>query len=399
MIIAVGVILLAQLLAPAAGSIAVTVDPDPVPGLVVGVFEENVPEDIEAYVEGWGEVMDEGEYLPWVAVETDNVPLAIANLRSHPENERARQAQWAYLDHVPNDPEWDEQWGLPTVGFEEAWDTTLGSQLVSVAIVDSGISTHVDLTGNLCGPHLTIDPFGGSPLSDSLPHGTHVAGIVAAMTDNGEGVAGASQSCLMSMKVFSRVHYGSEDIFSFYVAEAIAAATASGADIINLSLHTSGAPQLLMDAIDAAWGAGVLLVAAAGNRGCPGPDSFTVNYPAYDGHVIAVSALTAPGEELAGFSSCGSAVELTAPGEDILSTLPGGYGELSGTSMSSPMVAGLAALVWSVDVLLTNAQVRCILIATAQDIGEPGHDPYFGFGRIDAAQAVQAAEDPASVGC
>ncbi len=297
----------------------------------------------------------------------------------------------AHAGFVPDDPLYSDQWGPPAIGMESAWDTTLGSHNRTVAILDTGVrATHEDLQANIC--HVGWDYANGDPdPDDDHGHGTHVAGTVAATLDNSVGVAGMANACLMPIKVLRADGGGSfADI-----ASAIVDATLNGSDVISMSL--GGSPGLdpggpLPDAVAFAYEQGVTLVASAGNAGCL-PTGFPAAYP----EVIAVGSLDEPGTTRSSFSSCGHDLELTAPGRGILSTMTdtgepisdsSGYGSISGTSMAAPHVSGVAALVLSQDTNLTSVQLRCILRATADDLGPTGHDIEYGFGRLDAAEAI-----------
>ena len=285
------------------------------------------------------------------------------------------------------------QWNLARIGMSAAWSTTLGSPSIRVAVVDTGIDYgHPDRPTNLTlGPDYgdgDADPF------DTIGHGTHVAGILAAATNNGRGVAGvAPGSSVLAVKVFNSTT-GSASQYA--VANGITYATDWGAKVINLSLGGQWYLQVMQDAVNYALSNGRLVVAAAGNdydRGNP------ISYPAAFPGVMAVAA-TGPNDEHAHYSEAGDWVSIAAPGGDtvssgfggILSTVPAGsYAGYTGTSMAAPHVSGLAALIWSVNPNLTSAQVRSIIESTSVDLGTPCKDPLFGYGRIDAAAAVAKA--------
>lgn len=285
----------------------------------------------------------------------------------------------------PNDPLYEDQWGPEAIGMPTAWDTSRGTHDRMVAVIDTGVRyTHADLAGNYCAASNDIDFVNADddPMDDN-GHGTHVAGTVAAAIDNGTGVAGMANVCLMAVKALDGFGFGSWAD----VASGIAHATANGADVISMSLGACpgcdpGEP--MTSAVQYAWVNGVLNVASAGNASCD-----AVGYPAAYPEVIAVGSLDDPGTNRSSFSSCGPEVEVAAPGRDIVSTWSdGGYFTISGTSMAAPHVSGTAALVWSRDTSLTNANVRCILRGTADDLGVPGTDDEYGFGRLDSAEAI-----------
>jgi len=294
---------------------------------------------------------------------------------------------------VPNDPYWSLQWGPQKIEADYAWNTTVGDPSVLVAVVDTGIDyTHPDLAANyvpLGYDWVNMDP---DPLDD-FGHGTHCAGIIAAVSNNNLGIAGLAQVRVMAEKVLDSSGGGYWD----WIANGIINATDCGADIISMSLGGYGESELLHEAVRYAYDAGVLVIAAAGN------DNTNMKlYPAGYDEVIAVAA-TDQNDNKASFSNWGDWVELAAPGVDIYSTMPTyhvtmndygysmNYSYMSGTSMACPHVAGVAALVWSRYPNKTRDWVRMWLRCTADDLGDPGFDVYYGYGRINARRAVEQA--------
>src|SRR3990172_11420031 len=280
---------------------------------------------------------------------------------------------------VPNDPQYASQWGLAKIQAPGAWDTTHGGS-VDIAIVDTGVnSSHPDLAGRIvasvnctisssCPSFTTSDPDG---------HGTHVAGIAGAITNNVVGVAGTSwEGKLMSVKSLDDNGSG----YYSWVANGIYWAANNGAEVINLSLGGSSSSSTLQNAVDYAWGKGVVVVAAAGNSG----SSFRT-YPAYYTNTIATAATDAS-DKRANFSNYGSWVDVAAPGVSILSTYEGGYDYLSGTSMSTPFVSGLAALLKGQNPSWSNSHIRNQIESTADKIAGTGS--YWAKGRINACSAV-----------
>ena len=230
-------------------------------------------------------------------------------------------------------------------------------------------------------------PAGNANVTDDFGHGTHVAGIAAAATNNGIGIAGISWGArVMPVKVLDQ--YGN----GWYsdIADGIVYAADNGAKIINLSLGGAAASQTLCQAAAYAQQKGALLVAAAGNAGA------AVLYPAACDGVLAVAA-TDRSDQRASFSNYGPEVDLAAPGVDIYSTWPwlDGYFTKSGTSMAAPHVSGVAALVWSRWPEWTNMAVSRRITETAVDVDAAGWDPYTGWGRLDAAAALAPSGDPA----
>ena len=292
---------------------------------------------------------------------------------------------------VPNDPYWSLQWGPQKIEADYAWNTTVGDPSVLVAVVDTGIDyTHPDLAASYVPLGYDWVNMDSDPLDD-FGHGTHCAGIIAAVSNNNLGIAGLAQVRVMAEKVLDGGGGGYWD----WVANGIINATDCGADIISLSLGGYGESDLLHEAVKYAYDAGVLVIAAAAN------DNTNIKaYPAGYDEVIAVAA-TDQSDGKAYFSNWGDWIELAAPGVDIYSTMPTyhvtlndlgysvNYTYLSGTSMACPHVAGVAALVWSRYSNKTRDWVRMWLRSTADDLGDPGFDVYYGYGRINARRAVE----------
>ena len=295
------------------------------------------------------------------------------------------------IEFTPNDPRYAEQYGPQHVRTPEAWDTTLGDLDAKVCIVDTGVRyTHEDVAGFrwLGG----TDFFNGDPdPMDDNGHGTHVAGIAAASINNGKGIAGLANVGIYGVKVLSSV--GSAPWSTVASGIRWCADNAGSRVVINMSLGGSVGATVLQDAVRYAYGKGALLVAAAGNSG---PCSNCVLYPAKYQEVVAVTCTTASKSQCA-FSSDGPESELAAPGDLILSAWSSGdaaYATKSGTSMSSPHVSGVAALVWSQVTDLTNAGLRQHMRDEAQDLGGPGWDELFGYGLVDAKATLDAALVP-----
>ncbi|MEW5959707.1 MAG: S8 family serine peptidase, partial [Chloroflexota bacterium] len=219
---------------------------------------------------------------------------------------------------------------------------------------------------------------------DEHGHGSHVAGIAAASGNNGKGIAGVSwQAKIMPVKVLDKWGHGD----TYNLSQAIRYAADNGAQIINMSLGGgcgSGWPDV-EDAVNYALSKGVLLVAASGNNGIS-----SISCPAALNGVMAVGATTSD-DQRAGYSNYGSGLDVVAPGSSIYSTyLGGGYTTMTGTSMATPHVAGLAALLWSFVPSYTDSQVRDALQNTVDDLGTAGWDQYFGYGRINARRALES---------
>lgn len=304
-------------------------------------------------------------------------------VKAYSSNPRVAYAEPDFAAEVvdsPDDSYFVYQWGLTKIGAQQAWDVTTSSSTVNIAILDTGVDLdHPDLADKI----ISNINFSSSGTGDDVHgHGTHVAGIAAAMTDNGVGVAGLGYTAtIMNVKVLDDTGSGSySDVVS-----GIIWATDNGAEVINMSLGGSSYSSTLEDAVNYAWSKGVVVVAAAGNSGTTTPF-----YPAYYPNCIAVAA-TDGNDVKASWSNYGDWVDVAAPGVGIYATLKDSdYGYKSGTSMASPHAAGLAALVYTTitdanDNSYLNDEVRSQIEATCDDIGVEG----IGAGRINATQAVQ----------
>ncbi|MFC4064669.1 S8 family peptidase [Actinoplanes subglobosus] len=296
--------------------------------------------------------------------------------------------------HALGMPEGDDtyreyQWDLDKISTPDAWEQSTGADVV-VAVIDTGVDgDHPDLAGNVLTGYDAIDDTEGGD-SDGNGHGTHVAGTVAAVAGNGEGIAGfAPDAKVLPVKVLDADGSG----WSSDTAEGIVWAVDNGAQVINMSLGASESTDAEEAAVAYAIENGVTVVAAAGNEREEGSP---VSYPAaYDG-VIAVAA-TDSDDEVAEYSNQGDYVDVAAPGSDILSTYPADltddgseYAELSGTSMAAPHVAAVAALLKGYSPDLGPDDIQNALERSAVDLGADGFDEDYGWGRIDAAAAIEA---------
>ena len=291
---------------------------------------------------------------------------------------------------IPNDEAYafGEQTHLNLVRGPEAWDASISSTDVVIAVVDTGVrANHEDLTGKvLAGYNAITNTAGGA--GDDEGHGTAVAGVAAANTNNRVGIAGmAWQSRILPVKVLDSRGNGSDSD----VAQGITWAADNGADVINLSLGGPGESLALQQAVDYAVTRGSVVVASSGNAGSEEP-----NYPAAYPSAISVGATDSAGN-LTFFSSWGDTVDLAAPGLDLWAPDfrdPTSYVPMTGTSFSAPLVSGAAALVRSRLPGLTVAQVASRLKAAAREAGPRGLDPYYGWGLLDAAAALNFAKAP-----
>lgn len=288
----------------------------------------------------------------------------------------------APVDTVPDDPGFAQQWHHTNIRTPAAWDTTTGSSSVIVAVLDTGVQKdHPDLAGNLMLPGFnTVD---NTTNTDPIAtHGTMTAGCVGAVGNNGKGVAGVAWTVkILPVRVSNR-KTGSAYISD--MAEGIAWAAGKGAKVANLSY--GGANSKTIDvAAQTLRDKGGLLFMSAGNDGAN-----QSGYPDF-ASFVAVGA-TDSGDAKASWSTYGTFVDVVAPGVSIYTTTTGGgYATVSGTSFSSPITAGVAALIWSVNPNLTPAQVETIIFSTCKDLGTAGDDAVYGHGLIDAGAAVAAA--------
>lgn len=286
-----------------------------------------------------------------------------------------------YGEKVPNDEFYQPyQWNLSQIFAEIGWNITSGNEDVPIAILDSGADpNHEDLKERITHGYNAFKDDG--EFYDEHGHGTHVAGIIAAATNNVKGIAGVSWfNPILPVKVLNENAEGT----AFEVANGIRWATDHGAKVINMSLGDTFDSKIMYDAIRYAYKNDVVLIAAAGNDNVDTP-----MYPAAYDEVLAVSAVDNKRHK-AIFSNYGNHIDVTAPGEHIPSTfLDNSYVMMSGTSMAAPHVAGLAGLIRSINPDLTNKEVVELIRSTANDIGPIGVDPYYGFGEINVVKALQ----------
>ena len=360
-----------------------------------------------------------------------NTLLAIKELRKRPD---ILSADPNYIvrsySTTPDDTHYGYQWNLPMINMPEAWNETTGSDDVIVAVVDTGVlMNHPDLAGRLTntgynfvekdgvGPN-PDDPGDKEPgTSRSSFHGTHVAGIIAAKTNNGIGVAGVTWNTkIMPVRVIGAGGSGSAYDMRQGIRYAAGLSNDYGvtpskhADIINLSLGGTGSSVAEQSLINEVRAKGIIVIAAAGNEN----RSIPLSYPAAYNGVVSVSAVNISGSK-ASYSNFGSYIDVAAPGGDsgdvngdgypdsIVSTggddssgsIREGYTLMAGTSMASPHVAGVAALMKAVRPKLSPAEFDTLLAAgkITNDIGDPGKDDKFGHGLINAFKAVAAAKE------
>lgn len=321
----------------------------------------------------------------------------------------------------PNDPyysskgswgqSYDDLWGIKKIDSNVAWEVTTGSNSVVVAVIDTGIDyNHPDLAANVWvnsdevpnngiddDHNGYIDDYRGYDFYNEDPdpfddhaHGTHCSGTIAGVGNNNLGVVGVNWNAkIMAVKFLSSGGSG-------YISDAVSAtyyAVNNGAKVLSNSWGGSGRSSTMQTAIDYAYSHNVVFVAAAGNSNT---DAYNFT-PAGLNHVMTIAA-TDYQDNKASFSSYGDVVEFAAPGVDVLSlkssggsctTVGNNYCRMSGTSMATPHAAGLAALVLSTDINLTPDQVQTMMQNGANDLGTPGKDIYFGYGRINAGNTLK----------
>ncbi len=345
-----------------------------------------------------------------------NPAEAAAAYSEHPDVLYAQPVHLFSHHAAPDDPRLTDQYSLEQIRWQDLRDgLPPGKQNVVIAIIDSGVDyTHEDLADNIwINPdeasgrpgvdddnngyvddirgwdftHTPTLPAKGDFLSpdndpmDESSHGTRVAGIAAAVTDNGVGIAGvAPEAALMCLRAGVTLESDLTFLEEDDLAAAILYAVENGAHVINMSWGGPESAFLIHDAVRYAAASGLVLVSSAGNSG-----EFGLSYPAAMDETIAVGA-TAPQDRIAGFSSRGVPLDLVAPGAGTLTTWPGhAYRHASGTSFAAPHISGLAALILSRRPELTAEQVRSLLVASVIDLGPNGWDSSGGAGRIDAA--------------
>lgn len=342
--------------------------------------------------------------------------LAASKLAKHPLVEWAEPRYVYESAFVPNDPSLNLQWALQKINASAAWDLSTGDTSLVIGIIDTGVDwDHPDLNANIKRnwaetPNNNIDDdnngyvddflgwdFGGltgvadpNPMEDQPDHGTHVAGISSAVTNNSTGVASIGYNCkILAVKTCQDNYRNtSNQPYIVYGYEGIMYAAVRGAKVVNCSWGGGGYTILGQAVIDEVTAMGTLVVAAAGNNNSGG-----LFYPASYDKVLSVAS-TNQGDQKSSFSNYGFEVDVSAPGESIYNTwMNDTYLYLSGTSMASPLAAGLAGLVMSKFPQLSPAQAAERIRATADNINSanPGYVDFLGKGRINAFAALNNA--------
>lgn len=320
--------------------------------------------------------------LHLIDVPADQAEATAAALNYDPEVEYAEVDRLVPAEAITaNDPNFSKAWHLQKLGAPTAWGLAKGDGVV-VAVLDSGVDgSHPDLKPKLVPGWNVRD--NNSNTSDVYGHGTQVAGVVGAASNNGIGVT----SIAWNTKIMPiRVSETNGSAYLSVLANGIVYAADHGAKIANCSFASLAGSPTVQNAANYMRSKGGLVVVAAGNSGS------YVN-TANSSSLIAVSA-TDSSDSLTSWSSYGPYVDVSAPGAGIWSTTRGGgYAAVSGTSFSSPVVAAVLALMKSANPALTNVQLESLLKSTAVDRGTPGYDVYYGYGRVNAAAAVAAARN------
>lgn len=282
-----------------------------------------------------------------------------------------------------NDPGYRYEWDISYTEADKAWTLMKQKREVKVAVLDTGVDyTHPDLKDRVLKDKGYNFVDNDSETMDDNGHGTHVSGIIAASANNDIGISGITGTLnvkIIPVKVLDED--GEGEVTN--IVKGIKYAVDNGADIINLSFGTNAKSKAIEEAINYAKSKGVFVVAAAGNDGVSSDNSS----PASDG-AFAVAAMDY-NYKTADFSDYGNCIEVSAPGEEILSTVPGGYEAWDGTSMAAPIVSGIAAMVKAEDPKLSPSQIENILDSTAKDIMTKGKDQKSGYGLIDAYNAIK----------
>ena len=336
-----------------------------------------------AYVAAGAERVSSIEALGVDVVRTRDPRKTGAALERDPAVAAVEPNRMRYASAVPNDPGYVDQAHLFLSRFPVAWELSEGAPTLDIAIVDTGVDRdHPDLDSRITFGRDFVN--GDANAQDDNGHGTMVAGLAAAETSNGIGVAGATwNGRIMPLKVLDADGAGTD----WEIAQAIVYAADNGAEVINLSLGGPGSSDLLEDVVVYATSRNVVVVAAAGNESTDEP-----SYPAAIPSVVAVGS-TDLATDTSVFTNYGPWVDLVAPGEAMVSTaLADGpveaYAEGDGTSFAAPVVAGAALLHKARTPSATAAQIASTLASSAADRGPRGIDRFFGRGLLDAYAAA-----------
>lgn len=337
-----------------------------------------------------------------VSAET-NVEALMADLAQNPNVLAVDNNAKIEVTALPNDPYVvnGSAWQFQRIGADQTWDQVSNADPVVVAVIDTGLNVnHPDFVGN------TVDGYdfvtGKTNVVDLAGHGTAVSGCIAAVTNNGVGTAGIAGLANIKIAPYRTggMYSGDTQLDVAYICAAILkAAERPEVKVINMSFGGYGTFSSLAVAVNEAVSAGKVVVASSGNEG----ESWNArvgqySYPASYDHVISVGAINKDNTR-SSFSQYNDRVDLSAPGQSVLTTAKsGGYEYASGTSFSSPIVAGACAVLMAADASLDAGAVETILKSTALDLGAAGSDAYYGSGLIQLNQAVASIKSSETVG-
>lgn len=323
-------------------------------------------------------VMKEHNYVLVRIPEVDDFSEKLKEIKEDPSVAFAEPDYIRENSYVPADPGFKDQWYLNQIDMSKAWEVEKGSTEIQVAVLDTGVNAeHPDLSGRLLPGYDFVN--NDKDPSDDNGHGTFVSGIIAANA-NGKGIVGID----LNVKILPvKVSNSSGKLSTENIAKGIYYAINQGADIINMSFGSDQPSVVEEEAIWEAYNAGIVLVAAAGNE-----TTSEFSYPASYTPVISVAA-TGEHDSIADFSNYGQFIDISAPGEQIFSTLStGGYGTSAGTSFSTPIISGLASLLKASHPNWSNDQIEWALEAGSDSLDQAEWNQYSGYGRVNAYNAL-----------
>ena len=336
-----------------------------------------------------GQIVHDLRPLPWLVLEISNTRLGLRTLVNGVSKKWSTQpdiqghfATTRTMHTVPNDPRYTEQWHLTEIGVPSLWETTQGEGVI-IALLDSGVDPdHPDLYNNVLFEQGYDFGDRDEKPYDANGHGTAMAGLMVAACNNQEGGCGVAPSA--KVIPYKINHQGENNFYSADLAVAILAAVGSDAKIISMSLVLDEYAPWVEQALEYAKMKEKILVAAAGQK-----VGDTVAFPAYLPWVIGVGAYDRKGQRLRG-SHYGNGLSLSAPGVDLLTTLPGtGYADwYDGTSAAAALVSGVLALMAAQQPNATAPELAITLLASCQDVDMPGFDSEYGFGHLRVPQSL-----------
>ncbi|MFW6021986.1 MAG: S8 family peptidase [Halanaerobiaceae bacterium] len=364
---------------------------------IIKLVEPMEKNSLKNILQDQGKILNKiSENMYKIKINNENNKL-ISSLQENPVIEYIEPEYLVHIQNIPDDPLYKKQWNLQMLNMESTWKNIQGGSDVIVAVLDTGIlKNHPDLNENIVDGYDFVDhDFDPTDTDPEFSHGSHVAGIIAATANNGQGISGLARNIkIMPVRV---IDSGGSGGYSNLIA-GIHWAVDNGADIINLSLAGNRNSRSLRDAVKYAVNRGTTIIASAGNNG-----SSPILYPAKYPEVISVGAV-GPTAERAYYSNYGPDLDLVAPGGDsyknekyntIIST-SGSYKNnrenhqyiwSQGTSMAAPHVTAIAALLYSQNINKPE-QIKKLLKESADDLGKPGHDDEYGAGLVNVNKAL-----------